>query len=211
MEPLTIFLKGAGIGVAIAAPVGPVGVLCLRRALAQGWLVGMVSGLGAATADALYGVVAALGMSWISQLLLGHQSWLGLFGGGFICFLGYKTFLARPTYQQERAGVADIVQAWGSTFLLTLTNPLTIIAFVTIFAGLGLGQETSRSGYLTGMLVVGVFAGSVLWWAVLATLAGFARKGVNLRMVIWINRGTGVLLMIMGLGLLVKVIWEEIS
>lgn len=208
MEPLAIFLKGLGIGVAIAAPVGPVGVLCLRRSLAQGWVMGMVSGLGAATADALYGVAAALGASWISQLFLGHQSWLGLFGGGFICFLGLKTFLARPADQQERIGVADIVNAWVSTFFLTLTNPLTVIAFVTIFAGMGLGHATSHSGYLTALLVIGVFAGSVLWWAVLATLAGFARKGVNLRILVWINRGTGVLLVLMGMALLLRVIWE---
>ena len=211
MESLFIFLKGLGIGVAIAAPVGPVGVLCLRRSLAQGWLVGMVSGLGAAAADTLYGAVAALGVSWISQLLLGHLSWLGFFGGGFICFLGLKTFFATPADQQVRLGVSDIVHAWISTFFITLTNPLTIIAFVTIFAGLGLGRVTGESGLLTSLLVMGVFAGSVLWWAVLATLAGFVRKGVNLKILVWINRGTGMLLVLMGAALLVRVIWDVVS
>jgi len=209
MDPLTIFIKGLGIGVAIAAPVGPVGVLCLRRSLAQGWSAGMVSGLGAASADTIYGLVAALGLGWVSDILLGYQSWLGLFGGLFICLLGVKTFLAKPSAQQGRAGAAGLLNAWASTFLVTLTNPMTIIAFVAIFAGLGLGRATGQSLYFTVVLVIGVFAGSVLWWAILASLAGLARKGMNLRRLVWINRGTGILLVLMGAGLLLRVIWER--
>ena len=131
------FLKGAAIGLGIAAPVGPIGVLCIRRSLRGGAWAGFVSGLGAATADAAYGCVAAFGLSAISGLLVRWQLWLGLVGGGFLCFLGVRTLLNRRTEKAEPDGAA--AAAYASTFLLTLSNPATILSFAAVFAGFGLG------------------------------------------------------------------------
>ena len=136
---LALILRGFILGLAIAAPVGPIGVLCIRRTLAQGRLFGFVSGLGAATADALYGCVAAFGLTAISALLVRQQDLLRLLGGLFLCYLGVRTLLARPTDQSAAAEGQGLGGAYFSTLLLTLTNPITILSFVAVFAGLGVG------------------------------------------------------------------------
>ncbi len=175
-----MFLQGLFIGFAIAVPVGPIGFLCLRRTLVYGRLTGFVSGLGAASADALYGLVAALGLTAISNFLLRAENWLHLGGGLFLVGLGLKTALARPA----RPGDEDsdpppprrsLPAAYLSTLALTLTSPATILAFVAIFAGLGLGAA-SGSHLRALPLVAGVFTGSTLWWLSLSTGAGLLRR-----------------------------------
>ena len=158
---IRFLLRGLIIGFSIAAPVGPIGVLCIRRTLAAGRASGLVSGLGAATADAIYGCIAGFGLTFISSILISQQVWLRLIGGVFLCYLGLKTFLARPAQQAALAGGNGLVGAYASTFFLTLTNPMTILSFAAIFAGLGV---TSASGnYVSaGVLVLGVFIGSAL-------------------------------------------------
>src|SRR5579862_4353247 len=122
---LFFWLRGLLIGFSIAAPVGPIGVLCIRRTLANGRVNGLVTGLGAATADACYGAVAGFGLTFISGLLIDQRVWLRLIGGAFLCYLGVKTFLARPAEQAAAAKSSSLAGAYTSTLFLTLTNPTT--------------------------------------------------------------------------------------
>ena len=133
MVPFDIFLKGLGIGFCIAAPVGPIGVLCIRRSLADGMALGLAAGLGAATADAAYGCVAGFGLTAVSSFLMRQQFWLALVGGGFLCWLGLRTFLSRPADEAARTRGGGMVSTYGSTLLLTLANPATILSFLAVF------------------------------------------------------------------------------
>ena len=163
---LQLILRGFILGLAIAAPVGPIGVLCIRRTLAQGRTIGFVSGLGAATADALYGCIAAFGLTAISALLVRQRDMLSLLGGLFLCYLGVRTLLSRPAAEPVQAEGRGFAGAFFSTLLLTLTNPITILSFVAVFAGLGLG---SGNGYgAAAAIVLGVFLGSAAWWFLLS-------------------------------------------
>ena len=138
---VSLFVRGLVIGFSIAAPVGPIGVLCIRRTLAEGQLYGLVSGLGAATADALYGCVAGFGLTFISAFLIGHKLWLSLIGGLFLLYLGIKTLLSKPAEDAAKAEGKGLFRAYASTFLLTVTNPMTILSFAAIFAALGLAKR----------------------------------------------------------------------
>ncbi len=198
MVNISFLLRGFIIGFSIAAPVGPIGVLCIRRTLAKGRASGFISGLGAATADAIYGCIAGFGLTFISSLLMSQQVWFRLVGGAFLCYLGFKTFLARPAEKAASAKGYGLAGAYASTFFLTLTNPMTILSFAAIFAGLGVGSA-SGSYVLAGLLVLGVFIGSALWWLILSGVVGAVRtkfKPAGLR---WVNRISGII--ITGFGL----------
>lgn len=187
---VTFLLKGLAIGLSIAAPVGPIGVLCIRRTLAEGRILGLVTGLGAATADGIYGCIAGFGLTFISNFLVSQQAWLRLIGGGFLCYLGLKILLSRASEQAARVKGRGLLGAYGSTFLLTLTNPMTVISFAAIFAGLGL---TAVSGNYIGAaaLVSGVFLGSALWWLILSSGVGMFQRKLNHRSLQWVNRISG--------------------
>ena len=147
-------LRGLIIGFSIAAPVGPIGVLCIRRTLAEGRAFGFASGLGAATADAIYSCIAAFGLTFISSILIGQEVWLHLVGGAFLCYLGLRTFLARPAEHAAPATGRGLFGAYTSAFFLTLTNPMTILSFMVIFAGLGVASESGDYAS-AGLLVLG--------------------------------------------------------
>ena len=186
------------MGLSIAAPVGPIGVLCIRRTLAQGRAVGFASGLGAATADAVYGCVAGLGLTFISGALVHQQAWLRLAGGLFLCYLGIRTLLTQPAEENTTTAAKGLAGAFVTTFVLTLTNPMTILAFVGIFAGLGMAS--SSSDYATaGVMVAGVFAGSALWWLLLSGAVSLFRRKITPQGLRWINRGSGVIIAVFGL------------
>lgn len=191
-------LKGLVIGFAIAAPVGPIGVLCIRRSLADGMRAGFISGLGAATADALYGCVAGFGLTAISSFLVGQKLWLGLAGGLFLGWMGARTFAAKPASDAARAARAtSFAGNFFSTLALTLTNPATILSFAAVFAGFGLG--TTASDYADALaLVLGVFLGSAAWWLMLACGVGLLRSQVNDGWMRWINRLSGAILLAFG-------------
>lgn len=191
-------LRGLIIGFSIAAPVGPIGVLCIRRTLAEGCASGLVSGLGAATADAIYGSIAGFGLTFISSILIRQQVWLRLIGGLFLCFLGLKTFLARPAEVAASAKGNGLLSAYASTFFLTLTNPMTILSFAGIFAGLGVGS-TSGNYVSAGVLVLGVFIGSALWWLILSSIVGIFRRMCSSHRLRWVNRISGVIITAFGL------------
>lgn len=166
---LEFLAKGALIGLAMAAPVGPVGVLCIRRTFADGQAAGLVTGLGAATADAAYGAVAAFGLTVVSSVLVGHAGWLQLGGGLFLLALAGRTLLAEPGGAPARAGARSLAQAYATTVFLTLASPATILSFVAVFAGAGLGRA-GRGAADAGALVAGVFLGSAAWWLLLSGL-----------------------------------------
>ena len=190
--------RGLIIGFSIAAPVGPIGVLCIRRTLAEGRASGLVSGLGAATADAIYGCIAGFGLTFISSILISQRAWLCLMGGAFLCYLGLKTFLARPAEEAASAKGKGLVGAYASTFFLTLTNPMTILSFAAIFAGLGVASASGN--YLSaGVLVLGVFIGSALWWLILSGGVGVFRPKFSPHRLRWVNRISGIIIMVLGL------------
>ncbi|HEY5271214.1 MAG TPA: LysE family transporter [Anaerolineales bacterium] len=195
---ITFLLRGLAIGFSIAAPVGPIGVLCIRRTLAEGWASGLVSGLGAASADAIYGCIAGFGLAFISNFLVSQQFWLRLIGGVFLCYLGLKTLLAKPAEQASLGKGNGLIGAYASTFFLTLTNPMTIISFAAIFAGLGLAS-TSGNYVSAGVLVLGVFTGSALWWLILSSGVVLFRARFNPHRLQWVNRISGAI--IIGFGL----------
>jgi threonine/homoserine/homoserine lactone efflux protein len=193
-----VWLKGLLLGFSIAAPVGPIGVLCIRRTIANGRLNGLVTGLGAATADAFYGWIAAFGLTFIADFLVSQQAWFRFIGGLFLLYLGVKTWRARPADQAAEADRRSLGGAYLSTLLLTLTNPATILSFIAIFAGLGVASGTS-SYSAASALVLGVFCGSALWWLMLSTIVSLLRERLTPRALGWINLLSGVL--IAGFGL----------
>lgn len=198
MQEIHHLLKGLIIGISIAVPVGPIGILCIRRTLTQGRLVGFLSGLGAATADAFYGAVAGFGLTFLSNFLVGQQTGLRLIGGVILGYLGIRTFLSRPVEQGASVEENSLWGAYLSTFFLTLTNPMTILFFAAVFAGLGVGDAGDH--YVSaGILVLGVFSGSGLWWLVLSGFTGLLRGLFNPKRLRWLNRISG--LIIMGFGL----------
>jgi threonine/homoserine/homoserine lactone efflux protein len=174
------------IGFSIAAPVGPIGVLCIRRTLVYGRLYGLITGLGAASADAIYGIIAAFGLVSITNLLIGGQTWLRLVGGIFLCYLGVRTLLARPAQDEVSSQKTSLAGAYASTFFLTLTNPLTILSFAAIFAGMGLVNTAGDYGAAVA-LVMGVFLGSATWWFILVLVVGLLRGRFNSSMMRWVN------------------------
>ena len=198
----SVFLRGLAIGFGIAAPVGPIGVLCIRRTLADGRAVGFAAGLGAATADALYGAVAAFGLTLVSSALVGHGLWLRAIGGLFLCYLGARTWMAPPAATPGPAGRSrGLAAAWASTFALTLTNPTTIISFAAVFAGLGLGGRVGGYG-TAALMVLGVFLGSALWWLLLSTGVGLFRSALTRDRLRWVNRGAGAIIAAFGVAAL---------
>ena len=196
---LSFFIRGLLIGLSIAATVGPMSVLCIQRTLNKGQLYGLVSGLGIATADGVYGGIAAFGLTLITNFLIHEQVWIRLIGGLFLIYLGIKTILSDPP---ERAAVLNTktnsyLGAYSSTFLLTLTNPLTILSFAAIFAGIGVGA--SKNFFSATVVVLGVFSGSIMWWIILTSAISMLRKKMNAQWLLWINRISGAIITLFGI------------
>lgn len=186
-----VLLRGLVIGVSIAAPVGPIGLLCIRRTLADGMGVGLATGIGAATADAVYGAIAGFGLAAVSALILEAQAPLRLVGGVLLLWLAWGTLTAKPAQTAAQAGGGrGLGGAFASTFALTLANPATIISFAAVFGALGVGGGTG-GGAAAAVLVAGVFLGSALWWLVLSAGVGLVRARVTPTLMRWINRVSG--------------------
>jgi threonine/homoserine/homoserine lactone efflux protein len=194
---LNFLFKGVIIGFSIAAPVGPIGVLCIRRSLAEGRKIGLATGLGAATADAAYGGVAGFGLTVVSSFLVGQRKWLGFFGGLFLCYLGIRTFMSRPSEQAAEVRGGGLLSAYLSTLFLTLTNPMTILSFVAVFAGFGLGASPDYSS--ASALVAGVFVGSALWWLLLSGGVALFRSRLSAGWMRAVNRVSGTVILAFGL------------
>jgi threonine/homoserine/homoserine lactone efflux protein len=201
------FLKGLIIGFVIAAPVGPIGVLCARRTLMHGRRAGFFSGMGAATADAIYGFIAAFGLTFISAFLVDHQFTFRLVGGGLLLYLGGKAFLARPVKKIDLPRSArHYAGMYTSTFFLTLTNPMTILSFAAVFAGFGLAG-TKGSILAAGVLVLGVFLGSAVWWLFLVGLFSLYRRRFQAHQLGWVNRIAGTIIAASGILALLSLEW----
>ncbi|MBI3255949.1 MAG: LysE family translocator [Candidatus Andersenbacteria bacterium] len=177
MPGIEFFLKGIVIGLAIAAPVGPIGILCIRRTLAYGRPSGFVSGLGAATADFIYGTIAAFGLTFISDFLLRENAWLRLIGGIFLLYLGIKTFqekLGDEATVESSENDISLLADYSSTFVLTLTNPATVFSFLAIFAAFGVASAKTNYSLAT-LLAIGVLIGSAIWWLCLSGITGLLK------------------------------------
>ncbi len=198
---LVTLLKGIAIGIVIALPVGPVGVLCVRRTLFEGILFGLVSGLGAALADALFGIIAGLGLSVVRDDILEWRHWLGAAGGIILIYAGLRALWQRPPAAPEPLDGERLFGAGASAFALTLANPITIFAFAAIFARVGIDAATRPSGIV--VLVGGVFLGSILWWVGLALGAAWLRRMARGFKLDWLSRLSGAILLLSGLGLIV--------
>jgi threonine/homoserine/homoserine lactone efflux protein len=195
---LAWLVKGFILGFSIAAPVGPIGVLCIRRTVAHGRAVGLASGMGAAVADAMYGAVAGFGLAAVSSALVGMQFWLRLVGGLFLCYLGYRTLRTAPSDAAAPRSSSSVVGAFFSTLGLTLTNPMTILSFGAVFAGLGVA--TGRRSYGdSGALVLGVLLGSAAWWMTLSGLVSRLRGSLNPKAMRAINIASGIVLIGFGI------------
>jgi threonine/homoserine/homoserine lactone efflux protein len=200
-----LLLRGVLVGFSIAAPVGPIGVLVIRRTLAEGRATGLASGLGAATADAIYGCIAGFGLTFVSGLLLSNQLWVRLLGGLFLCYLGARTFLAAPAERAADAADASLLSSYLATLGLTLTNPLTILSFAAILAGLGVG--TAGDDYAAAaLLVLGVFTGSALWWLLLSGGISLLRLRLTPAILRWVNRASGAIIVGFGVVALVSLV-----
>jgi threonine/homoserine/homoserine lactone efflux protein len=198
VETLPLYLKAAGIGLAVAAPVGPMALLCMRRTLTRGWGLGLATGVGIAVGDAIFAGVAALGLAGVSAFMLAHQKPLHLAAGLFLIWLGLKTVFKTPGEETAtRPESASWFGAFSSSVLLTLTNPPTIIMFAAIFAALAPSEGFDPvAGALT---VAGVFSGSVAWWIGMVATVALARHAIGARARRWIDRISGAVLALFGL------------
>jgi threonine/homoserine/homoserine lactone efflux protein len=194
----SLLVRGMLLGLSVAAPVGPIGLLCIRRTLSAGRLTGFVSGLGAATADLLYGSVAAFGVTVVTQALTAQTLWLRLIGSLFLLYLGVQTLRARPATRSAEAAGRSLLSAYLSTLALTITNPLTILSFAGMFTALGVGA--AAGSYAEGKQVAaGVFLGSARWWLLLSGGASMLRERLDARWLLWINRASGAMIVLFGL------------
>ena len=192
MDP-TLLVRGFVLGFTIAAAVGPISLLCIRRTLAEGRVVGLVSGMGVATADASYGAIAAFGLTAVTDLLMDGRRVLGIVGGVFLLWLAWRTFRAVPSEAASADSGArrGLAAAYLSTLGLTLTNPMTILSFAALFVGLGVtGGDAAGAASLTA----GVFAGSAAWWVVLVGVVGALRSRVTSRRLRAVNVASGLLI-----------------
>ncbi len=200
----SILLKGVVIGFSLAAPIGPVGMMCIRRTLAHGHLRGFVSGLGAATADAVYALVAAFGITLISNFILQHEYAIRLIGGILLILLGLRTLAKHPVEKNGKTGLNGHASAYVTMFLLTFTNPMTLFAFAVVFAGMGAGSvvgDTLKASFL----VAGVFLGSALWFVFITTAVHVFKDKFKLWGLKAINAVAGLFILLCGIGILVSI------
>jgi threonine/homoserine/homoserine lactone efflux protein len=185
--------RGLLLGFTIAATVGPISLLTIRRTLAHGRVYGLASGLGVALADSTYAAIAAFGLSAITSVLVGGRMLLGLVGGAFLVVLAIRTMTTRPTDVAVVAERPGLIAAFASIFGLTMTNPMTILSFAGLFAGLGL---TGTGGADAALLVLGVFLGSASWWVILTAVVAILRTRVTIRGLTWVNRISGAAILV---------------
>ena len=191
-------LTGFGVGLAVAAPVGPIGILCIRRTLTEGRATGLATGFGAASADAVYGIIAATGLA-VSGVLLSHADLLQIGGGTLIALLGIlslQTFFLNRATTEVVSTSRGLFGAFATTFALTLGNPMTILAFVGLIAGLGATIDNPLAPYL---LVVGVFIGSATWWLFLVHIALAVKTRLTPQVTRWLDLISGSVLLVWGL------------
>lgn len=201
---LEYIIKGIIVGVAVTAPVGPLGILCIQRTINRGLFSGLVTGIAAAFADIMYAIVAGFGVSVIADFLEAHQLIIRIIGGIIVTFLGVRIYMSNPAKQfrrqkiQKRTYISDFI----SGFLITITNPIVIVVFGAVFVSLGLDKVDSGKNVI--ITIIGVFTGAIGWWISLTVLVNIYRSKINLRKLWWINKITGVFVAVFGLGIIVS-------
>jgi threonine/homoserine/homoserine lactone efflux protein len=206
MLAASVFVKGLIAGFLIAAPVGPINVMCVRRTIVHGRLVGIVSGLGAAAADTFFGAIAAFGLTFIHDFLMREKFWFGIGGAALLFIIGVRILFAKPPQEKKHDDDKDPANLLGdftSTGFLTLANPVTVLSFLAVFSAFGV-QSEERTLADSWMLLLGVFLGSSLWWLLLTTTVGLFRDKFNRAGLRWANRIAGVLILIFA----VVVLWK---
>lgn len=199
-------IKGLIVGFLASVPLGPVGVLCIQRTINKGRVSGLFSGMGAATVDAFFALVAALGLTYIINFIEEQQFYIQLVGGGVLIFLGAKIFNANPVKQirRHRRRKNKLIEDYFSVLFLTLSNPVAIFLFVAAFAGIGM--VTSKDSSLKSSLIIsGVFLGAMLWWAILAFLIDLFRKRFRLKQLWWINKIAGLVIIVFGIAAMLSI------
>jgi len=204
-ENLALLIQGMMLGLSIAAPIGPIGVLCIRRSAERGFRTGLASGLGAATADAVYGTIAAAGLTAAANFLVSFGTWMGLMGGIFLIYLGWRTIFSKPQAAKNINEGSSAAGDYVSTFLLTLSNPVTIFSFMALFGGMSAQAGFRASAFL---LVAGVFLGSAAWWIFLSAGVGWLGNRLTDGTMKWINRSAGILIIGFGMALLWRTLFE---
>ena len=194
---IDFFWKGFALGFAIAVPVGPIGLLCIRKTLQFGKMSGLCSGLGAAAADTLFGSLAVFGLTFLSDQILTWAHYLKLVGGIFLLFLSYRSFCSKANPLHMRLHHMSYVKDFIGTFFLTLTNPLTIICYLAIFAALGLAEDLGKFSSI--LLISGVFVGAATWWIILSEGVGLLRHKLSPHSMLWINRAAGIIIGALGI------------
>jgi len=206
MAAASLFIKSCIVGLAIAAPVGPIGFLCIRHTIDSGLALGLAVGLGAALADAVYGIIAAIGFSAVASFLMSKLALVKFVGGLFLLYLGIKEFrIAGQAESMSLLPRRTILRTIGSTFLLTLSNPMTLMVFMGIFSSLSGDLACSMDQSLS--MVVGIFLGSMLWWIFLSSMVFVTRSYLPLALLRKINIVSGVFLILFGCYTLISIFY----
>jgi threonine/homoserine/homoserine lactone efflux protein len=218
-NPLMLFIEGSAIGFLIAVPVGPAAALCIRRSISVGAVAGYLTGVGAALGDAVFGAVAAFGLNFVQQFVASHEAWLRGIGGLVLSVMGWMTMRHRPrtvgdpVANDRDHNVATHFHFTSSSFFITVFNPLTVMAFGAAFAGRNLGNVASSLADAS-LLVAGVFAGALAWWAILCTAAVSLRQHFTGTGLLWLNRISGAVILAFGAVALISLLplpWRQIG
>lgn len=205
-----IILQGIIVGIAVSAPLGPIGVLCIQRTLNKGYASGVVSGIGASTADIIYAIIAGFSITFISDFLIEQQNIIRIIGGIFLTFIGIKIYFSNPIKQirAQRTQGNKFFSDFITSFLITISNPITILAFGLIFSSFNMIESNENSTNIS-ILIASVFAGALIWWLLLITIISLFKSKIRLRNLFWINKVTGVLIVIFALLVIISVFFPE--
>ena len=202
-----LIMSGVVMGLIAAVPIGPVNLICIRRSFAFGPLNGFVSGLGAALGDGIFAAIMGFGLTWIAQMIEGYATIIELTGGAMMVWMGYRTFISPPVPRcldtKTDGERTNLVRAMVSTFALTITNPVTLLSFGVMFAGLGGLAGGAGSFNDAGFVVAGVVAGSTGWWLALTTIIGIFHTRIDEKAMRLINQACGALVTACGLAVLI--------
>lgn len=204
METILFFVKGVGAGFVVAAPVGPVAVLCIRRTLTRGLASGLATGLGATIADTIYGIIAAYGIGFVSEFLFSNDFWVRLIGGIILLVLAIRIFRAGPVSTEAKVS-KGLAGDFFSALIVTLTNPITIVAFGLVYSTIGVAGAGASYDW-TEALVLGVLLGAALWWGSLVGIAGLCRERLDNEGLRWLNRISASVILICGLAVLISTV-----
>lgn len=185
-------IAGMIVGLAGAAPIGPVNIICIQKAVRKGFISAFIIGLGAAFGDSLFGAIAALGLTTVTDFVSIHTSWFEGVGAAVLVLMGWLSWRAHPHLTDPVPSAGDVLRGLAGTFMLTITNPMTALGFIALFAGMGLSRDLDRPTAAT--LVAGVFAGSALWWLFISRLASAFRNRLADQHLVYINRGSAVMI-----------------